>query len=92
MVHVCILQKCIDQNSITYVSMATNYPTIKHKAFFKTLKQIICTNYEDNGQKFVLNIYDHTLMLYKNNDIEMSKFKVTPRIHWFSKVLLYLIN
>ena len=31
-------------------------------------------------------------MLYKMNDIERSKFKVTPRIHWFSKLLLYLIN
>ena len=25
-------------------------------------------------------------------NIERSKFKVTPRIHWFSKVLLYLKN
>ena len=31
-------------------------------------------------------------MLYKNNDMERPKLKVTPRIHWFSKVLLYLIN
>ena len=49
----------------------------------------ISTNNEDIGQKF---LPDHTLMLYKNSDLERSKFKVTPRIHWFSQVLLYLIN
>ena len=26
----------IDQNNVTYVYMATKYPIIKHKAFFKT--------------------------------------------------------
>ena len=31
---VCILQKCIDKNNMTYVSLATKYPIIKHKAFF----------------------------------------------------------
>ena len=31
-----------------------------------------------------------TLILYKIIDIEPSRFKVTPRIHLFSKVLLYI--
>ena len=30
-----LAKKTIDQNSVTYVSMATKYPIIKHKAFFK---------------------------------------------------------
>ena len=30
----CTLQKCIDQNNVTYFSMATKYPIIKHRAFF----------------------------------------------------------
>ena len=49
-------KKCIDQNNITYVSMATKYAIIKHRAFFKT-------NNEDIGQKFLPDTYDHTLML-----------------------------
>ena len=32
-----LAKKCIDQNNVTYVSMATKYPIIKHMAFFKTL-------------------------------------------------------
>ena len=29
-------KKCIDQNNVTYVSMATTYHIMKHRAFFKT--------------------------------------------------------
>ena len=32
------------------------------------------------------------MTLYKINDIERSMFEVTPRVHWFRKVLLYLNN
>ena len=35
-------------------------------------------NNEDIGQQFLPDPYDHTLILYKINDIERSKFKVTP--------------
>ena len=45
--------KCIDQNNVTYVSMATRYPIMKHMAFFKTLTFFISTNNEDIGQKFL---------------------------------------
>ena len=63
---ICTLQKqCIDQNNVTYVSMATKYPIIKHWAFFKTLTFFISTNNEDIGQKLIPDTYDHTLMLYK---------------------------
>ena len=65
---------------------------IKHRALFKTLNKIISTTNEDIGQKFLPDTYDRTLMLYEINYLEWSKFKVTPRIHWFNKVLLYLIN
>ena len=30
-------KNCIDQNNVTYVSMATKYSILKHRAFFKTL-------------------------------------------------------
>ena len=51
---ICTLQKqCIDQNNVTYVSMATKYPIIKHRAFFKTLTFFISTNNEDIGQKLI---------------------------------------
>ena len=49
----CTLKKCIDQNNRTYVSMATKYPIIKHRAFFKTLTFCISTNNEDIGQKLL---------------------------------------
>ena len=72
------------KNNVAYVSMATKYPIIKI---------VICANYEDIGHKLLPDTYDHTLMLYKqNNDIERSTFNVTPRIHRFSKVLQYIIN
>ena len=77
-------KKCIDQNNVTNVSMATKYPIIKHMAFFKTLTFFISKNNEDIGQKFLPDNYDHTLMLYKINDLEWSKFKVTLRMYWFS--------
>ena len=55
------LQKCIDQNNVSHVSMATKYPIIKHRAFFKTCTFFISTNNEDIGQKFLADTYDHTL-------------------------------
>ena len=33
----CTLQKMHDKNNVTYVSMATKCPIIKHRAFFKTV-------------------------------------------------------
>ena len=42
--------------------------------------------------KLLPDTHDHTLTLSKINDIERLRFKVTPRIHWFSKMLLYLKN
>ena len=64
-------KKCIVQNNVICGSMATKYT-------------IISTNITDIG---LPDTYDHTLMPYTINDLEMSKFNVTPRIHWFSKVL-----
>ena len=46
-----------------------------HRAFFKTLTSLISTNSEDIGQKFLPDTFDHTLMLYKINDLE--KVQVT---------------
>ena len=43
--------------------MATKYPIIKHRAFFKTLTFFISANNEDIVQKFLPDTYDHTLML-----------------------------
>ena len=34
---VCIIQKCINQNKVTRISMATKYPILKHKTFLITL-------------------------------------------------------
>ena len=31
------IKNCINKNNVTRISMATKYPIIKHKAFFKTL-------------------------------------------------------
>ena len=31
------LQNCTNKNNVTHISMATKYPIIKHRAFFKTL-------------------------------------------------------
>ena len=31
-----LAKQCIDPHNVTYVSMATTYPIIKHRAFFKT--------------------------------------------------------
>ena len=50
--------------------MATKYPIIKHRAFFKILTFSISTNNEDVGQKFLPDTYEHALMFNKNNDIE----------------------
>ena len=55
--------KCIVQNNVAYVSMATKYPIITHREFFKTLTFFISTNNEDIGQKISPETYDHTLML-----------------------------
>ena len=60
--------------------MATKYPIIKYKALFKTLTFFIFTNNEDIGQKFLLYLYDDTLMLYNIMALKRSKFKVTPMI------------
>ena len=49
---------------ITYVSMATKYSIINHKTFFNS------ANNDDIGQKFLPDTYDHTIMLYKYNDLE----------------------
>ena len=51
-----IANKCIDQNNVTYVSMATKYNIIKHGEFFKTLTFFISANNDT---------YDNTLTLYK---------------------------
>ena len=34
-------KKCAIQNNVTHISMATKYPIIKHRAFFKTLTAVI---------------------------------------------------
>ena len=50
-----LAKKCIDNNNVTYVSMATKYPIIKHRAFFKTF--FISANNADIGQKFLPDTY-----------------------------------
>ena len=82
---ICTLQKCIYQNNVTYISMAIKYPIIKHRAFFETFTFFISTNNEDIGHTFLPDTDDHTLMLYKINDLKRAKFKVTPRIHCFAR-------
>ena len=77
--------KCIDQNNVTHVSMATKYPIVKHRAFFKTLTIFISANNEDIGQKFLPDTYDHALMVYKMHDLKRSKFKVTSWIHCLAR-------
>ena len=64
-------------------------PIIKHMPFFKT---VIFANNDGTCiyLKFYQYTYDHTVILSYINDIEWSKFKVTPMIHWFNKVLLHL--
>ena len=56
-------KKCIDQNNVTYVSMATKYPIIKNRAFFKTFSFFLSANDEALGQKFLPDTYDPTFML-----------------------------
>ena len=63
--------------------MATKYPIIMHRTFFK----LIFANNENIGQTFLPCTFDQTLMLYKITYIERSTFKVTSMTHWFSKVL-----
>ena len=60
--------------------------------FSEHVKFVLSANNEDIFLTFLQNTYDHTLILYKIDDLERLKFKVTPRIHWFSKVRLYLKN
>ena len=60
--------------------MATKYPIMKHRAFFKNLKIIISANNEDIVPKFLPDTYDNKLSYTKFNDLELSKFNVTPRI------------
>ena len=72
--------------------MATKYPIIKNMSFFsKLLICFISANNDDMVHRLLPDTYDHKLMLNTINDLERSKFKVTPMIHCFSKVLLYLI-
>ena len=59
----CEVNKLIDQNNLTYVSMATKYPIIKHRAFFQTLRFFISVNNKVICQKFLPDTYDHILML-----------------------------
>ena len=73
--------------------MAMNVPIINHMQFFyKTLICFISPNNEGICLKFLQHTNDHTLTFKTFNTIERSRFKVTPRIHCFSKVLLYLTN
>ena len=77
-----LAKKLIDKHNVTYISMATKYPIMKHMWHFSKLLTIfISANNEDIGQKFLPETYDHTLMLYKFNDIQMSKFKVTSLVY-----------
>ena len=50
-----IAKTYINKSNVTYVSMATKYPIIKHKlkAFFKTFNIFISTNNEDIVQTIV---------------------------------------
>ena len=62
-----LAKQYIDQNNILiYVSMATKYPIIKHRVFFKTLTFSISANNEDISQKFLLDTCDHTLLYLIN--------------------------
>ena len=53
----CTLQKCINQNNVTYVSMA-----IKYWGVFQNFHIFISANNEDIGQQFLPDTYDHTFM------------------------------
>ena len=61
-----LAKTCSNQDSVAYVSMATKYPIIKHRAYLKTMAFFISANNEDIGQKLLAYTYDHKLMLYKN--------------------------
>ena len=52
-----LAKKCIDQNNVTYISMATKYHIIKHRAFFKTSAFFFSSaNNEDICLKFLPHI------------------------------------
>ena len=78
---------CINKSNVTYVSMTTKYPIIKHRAFQNIF--LISTNNEDLSLILLQHTYGH---IYKMNDLERSTFKVKPLIHWFSRVRIYLLK
>ena len=43
------IKNCINKNNVTRISMATKYPIIKHRAFFKTLPQHITHSYSTDS-------------------------------------------
>ena len=73
-----LAQKFIDQNNVTYVSMATKYPIIRHRAFFKILTFL----FPQIMKISVRNSYQTLMTIHKcYTKIERSKFKVMPSIH-----------
>ena len=83
----------IRQPNINFPAYVIPFPTeYTRMPFLKTF--FVSANNE--GRFYLSEImkkhtYDHTLTLSKKSyDLERSTFKVTPRIHLFSKVLIYL--
>ena len=83
------LQKGFDQNKVKYVSISTKKSRFKSIGRFSKRQHILFP--QTICLMLLPDTYDNTLT-FKINYLEMSRFKTTPRVHWFSKVLLYLKN